>query len=343
MPPLISVIIPVYNAEKYIIRCLESISAQTYQNLEIIAVNDGSADGSLALLREYAGRDPRLRIIDRPNTGQGRARSDGVNAARGEYVSFADADDRAEPELLAKLYDACEKNAAELSCCNFCCVYDSGELSPPVLSPGVSIVDVAADMAGYLEAYLYCDEAAGMMGAFLWGKLWKREILTGNGLVFREVSEVCAEDALLIFQAIPYIKKVAIVDEILYYYYLSQNSTTRTYQADMILRWRRLVNYLEETLREFGIYERVLPAVRSRILRVFADALYIEVGQPFERQNIYAMLSDSWLRQLLRKVPLRHLPLKSKLIYFIYRLGIKPLTYRLIRADGRRLLKKRRV
>jgi len=343
MPPLISVIIPVYNAEKYIIRCLESVSAQTYRNLEIIAVNDGSVDGSHALLREYAGREPRLRIIDRPNTGQGRARSDGVNAARGEYVSFVDADDWTEPQMLAKLYDACEKNTAELSCCNFCCVSGDGERSAPILAPKVSLVDVAADRAGYLAAYLYCDEAAGMMGTFLWGKLWKRGIFTDNGLIFREVSEVGAEDALLIYEAIPHIKKVAIVDEILYYYYLSLGSAMRTYHKDAFFRWKRLFHYLEEMLRESGIYEQVLPAVKVRLLRVFAEALYAEVGQPGERRNIYAILSDSWLRRMLRRIPLNRVPLKNKLIYIIYRLGINPVTYWLIRADGRRLLKKRSV
>ena len=83
--PLVSVIIPVYNVERYLAQCLDSVSHQTYQNLEIICVNDGSRDGSLNILRRYADEDARIQVIDKANGGVSRARNDALDCARGEY------------------------------------------------------------------------------------------------------------------------------------------------------------------------------------------------------------------------------------------------------------------
>lgn len=99
--PLVSVIIPVYNVERYLAQCLDSVSHQTYQNLEIICVNDGSRDGSPDILRRYADEDARIQVIGKANGGVSRARNDALDCARGEYIMFVDSDDWGEP-------DACE-------------------------------------------------------------------------------------------------------------------------------------------------------------------------------------------------------------------------------------------
>lgn len=104
---LISVIIPVYNVEKYLRQCLESLVNQTYKKLEFICVNDGSQDNSLDILYEYAQRDERIRVINQDNRGQGVARNRGMKAARGEYIAFVDADDFVELNLFEKCAGKC--------------------------------------------------------------------------------------------------------------------------------------------------------------------------------------------------------------------------------------------
>ena len=93
MPPLVSIIIPVYNVERYLRKCLDSICGQTHRNLEILCVNDGSTDGSAAILEEYAARDKRIKIFSQKNAGQGAARNLALNHATGEWVTGVDADD----------------------------------------------------------------------------------------------------------------------------------------------------------------------------------------------------------------------------------------------------------
>ncbi len=108
--PLISVIVPVYNAEKTLKRALDSLFAQDYPNLEIIAINDGSKDDSLALLREFKERHDNLIVIDQPNGGASKARNTGLDAAKGEFVGFLDADDEYTKGYLTKLFDGIGNN-----------------------------------------------------------------------------------------------------------------------------------------------------------------------------------------------------------------------------------------
>ena len=103
MEPVVSVIIPVYNAEHYLERCLESIQRQSFRDFELILVDDGSADRSPEICREYQARDSRVQVLRQQNAGPGAARNTGLDAARGEYVTFVDSDDFAEPCMLETL------------------------------------------------------------------------------------------------------------------------------------------------------------------------------------------------------------------------------------------------
>ncbi|MFZ4396973.1 MAG: glycosyltransferase family 2 protein [Kiritimatiellia bacterium] len=108
----ISVVLPVYNGERFLAEALDSILAQTFGDFELITVNDGSTDGSLAILQTYATRDPRLRIITRPNTGVARSRNEGLAAAQGELIAWMDADDVARPERFRRQYQFLQKNGS---------------------------------------------------------------------------------------------------------------------------------------------------------------------------------------------------------------------------------------
>jgi glycosyltransferase involved in cell wall biosynthesis len=117
--PKISVIIPVYNVEKYLKRCLESVSNQTFEDFEIIAVNDGTKDNSLSILEEYAKKEKRLQIISQENQGLSAARNTGIKACKGEYIYFLDSDDAIHPQCLEIAYHFITKQKAELVCFDY--------------------------------------------------------------------------------------------------------------------------------------------------------------------------------------------------------------------------------
>ena len=125
---LVSVIIPVYNVERWIRESLDSVCEQALQDIEIICVNDGSPDRSLEILKEYATRDDRIVIIDKENEGVGAARNDGIRAARGEYVAFMDPDDKyPDPDTLKLLYDAAKEHDVLVAGGYFGCINEKSE------------------------------------------------------------------------------------------------------------------------------------------------------------------------------------------------------------------------
>ena len=111
---MITVIIPIYNVSKYLKNCLESVINQTYKNLEIICINDGSTDNSLQILKEYKERDERIIIIDKKNAGVSAARNDGIEKASGEYLFCVDGDDYIDEDFFEKFYNNAKKNDSDL-------------------------------------------------------------------------------------------------------------------------------------------------------------------------------------------------------------------------------------
>ena len=124
---LISIIVPVYKVEKYLQECVTSIQNQTYRNLEIILVDDGSPDKSGKLCNEYAKRDSRIKVIHKVNGGLSSARNAGLKIAKGEYIGFVDSDDYIRKNMYEKLLDACIQNKTEIAACNYNYVINGNE------------------------------------------------------------------------------------------------------------------------------------------------------------------------------------------------------------------------
>ena len=172
--PLVSIIVPAYNAAGCIARCVESIVSQSYQELEILLLNDGSRDDTLAICRKLAEADPRIRVIDKPNTGAADTRSCGLALARGEYIQFADSDDYLLPGCTANLVAAARRSRADLVLAPYRMMvprrdggYDTREYS--LLPAGeYSKVDYLWQLTGHAAAFYY---------GVLWNKLYRRDLI----------------------------------------------------------------------------------------------------------------------------------------------------------------------
>lgn len=170
--PLISVVVPIYNAEKFLHKCVDSILAQSYRPLEVILVDDGSTDGSPAICDAYATKDPRVRAVHQENGGVSAARNRGTQASRGDYVCYVDADDYVDADLLQRLYGGMEEGRGEISVCGVRFEDAQGGLLPPKQEP------VRAVLTGEraLETMLY----QKMFYASPWAKLIKKELAEGE-------------------------------------------------------------------------------------------------------------------------------------------------------------------
>ncbi len=126
---MISVIVPVYNVEPYLAGCLDSILSQTYRDLEILLIDDGSTDRGGTICDEYAAKDPRIRVFHTENRGLSAARNRGLDEAKGEYVGFVDSDDRIDPDMFEYLLEAAERTGADVTECGVFVEYPTGEHS----------------------------------------------------------------------------------------------------------------------------------------------------------------------------------------------------------------------
>ena len=208
---LVSVIIPIYKAEKYLPMCVDSVLNQTYQNLEVILVDDGSPDNCPAICDEYAQKDKRIRAIHQKNAGLSMARNAGLDICTGDYITFVDSDDALHIDFVARLLAACEDNSAEIAIADFkkaAVAEHLPKIAAPLENKPVRVVDGhEANMMLYRRP-----EWVRMITA--WGKLYRRKVFACERFPIIKLHE----DEALVYKLLYHCQKVALVDELLYFY-----------------------------------------------------------------------------------------------------------------------------
>lgn len=210
MNPLISIIVPIYNIETYLSRCIDSILNQTYQNMEVLLIDDGSSDGSTEICDEFAKMDERVTVIHQKNGGLSSARNCGIDASHGEYIMFVDGDDYIEPDMCEKLHFALLQNKSEIAVCSINHEMEDGEAV-------LSMNDAAPLFDGTLDREEYFLK---MLGAgywywiVAWNKLYRKEL-------FEHVQyppDKLHEDEFVIHRLIFNCTKIAVISDRLYHY-----------------------------------------------------------------------------------------------------------------------------
>lgn len=289
--PLISVIIPVYNMERYLSRCIESVISQTYNNLEIFLVNDGSTDNSLNICNNYAKKDSRIVVIDKKNGGQSTARNMALSKANGKYIGFVDSDDYISPEMYEKLYESLSKTDSDISICARTNVFENGEMTNTFILKKECVMRGKEAIKRFLT-YDAIDSAA-------WDKLFKAELF--NGIEFP--SGYICEDVVPVFTLLSKAKKIVHCGEPLYYYLQRTGSTSRSkfsektkglhiYHAQVSVLAKEKYPDLETEADYF--YLSRLPALYSIILKTGYKGEYISQIRKTMKQNINKALFNKY-------------------------------------------------
>ncbi len=219
MEDLITVIIPVYNAEKYIAECLESLINQTYKNLEIIVINDGSKDNSGTICDQYKEKDSRIQVIHKENGGVSLARNSGLEIAKGKYIAFVDGDDYLDKEYFEKMLKILKEKQVDIVLCGFNRVYDN---NIEKVTKGKSLI---MNKEEFLTDILNVQGGAGIVHS----KLWKKEVI--QGINFDKNIKI-GEDSFFCIQAVKNVNNVYVLDEALYNYRFNNESAVRKYKKD---------------------------------------------------------------------------------------------------------------
>lgn len=235
---LISVIVPVYNIEKYLPRCIDSILNQTYEKWEAIFINDGSTDNSLKILEEYKKRDERIKIIDKKNAGSGAARNDGIESSKGEYIAFLDSDDWYEKNFLEKLYNNLIENNSDVVMCNPKMTYDNISKNKKINTYFFKNIELNKNP----------EEILGILAMpVVWNKLYKKEIIIKNEIKFPNYS--FCEDVEFLYKIFLYVDKVSKIEDDLYNYYQREDSVTKKIKEEYIEQLYQVLKNIENYIK----------------------------------------------------------------------------------------------
>ena len=244
---LISVIIPVYKVEKYVEKCIQSVINQTYENLQIILVDDGSPDNCGKICDEYAKKDHRIEVIHKSNGGLSDARNKGLEIAKGEYIGFGDSDDYIEADMYEVLYNLLKQYNADVSICNFYTV-SQGKISVKNADNGIN----EYNRIEILKEILLDKN----IQSYAWNKLYKKEL-------FDEIKYPIGkkyEDIGTTFFLLEKCNKVVVTGKSEYYYINRQdsivNNVTETTITDYIELIMQRYDYIEENIKELSSYNK---------------------------------------------------------------------------------------
>lgn len=249
MHDLISVIIPVYNVEEYLCRCVDSVLDQTYRNTEILLVDDGSPDNCPAICDEYARQDARVRVLHQENKGLSGARNAGIDVAKGQWLAFVDSDDYLAPDFLERLLETCERTGSDLSVCRW--EYVRGEKIPEH-GTGETRVYTGREML----ANLYLPDGAYFVVA--WNKLYRRELFEEIRYPLGKIHE----DEATTYRIYDKVRKAAYVDRSLYGYFVTPVSITRGFnprRMDWVTAVAERIDFFEEK----GYRELMVPGLQA--------------------------------------------------------------------------------
>ena len=253
--PLISVIVPVYRVEEYLERCVKSILSQTYKNLEVILVDDGSPDQCPAICDACAEKDARVKVIHQENKGLSGARNAGIDATSGEYLAFVDSDDYVSPHFIEELYQLLQDTGCAIGQCRFSYVKGDG-----LVEEGDSAFCIYRGES--LMEQLYGPEEKATCFVVAWNKLYWAELFKETGIRYPEGR--IHEDEATTYRLFHEAKKLAFLDRALYGYYTENGGSITSVFSAKRLQW---LTAHEERIAFFkkNGYEKLLPAAYRKL------------------------------------------------------------------------------
>lgn len=317
----VSLIIPVYNVRDYLRKCLDSVAAQTYQDLEVIIVNDGSTDDSPIILQEYAVKYDHFSVYTIENRGLGGARNYGMEHASGDYVLFLDSDDYITPNCVEVLVAAAEKTGSDIVVANCCDVREDGSV-----------------LLAYKNEYKNATTSLAQEPQILfnrvcaWGKLYRRSLLEG----FAYVSRVWYEDMRLTHKLYLQANQITYVDDSLFFYVQRAGSIMNN---GNFLRNLEIVDAFEDLLgyfREQGAYETYRNELEYMVIDHIAVASISRVamatgkgrGRVIKKMRAYLKTFEG----LYRNPYVKNMPRNRKIVFWCNRCGLYWMTRLLLRT-----------
>ena len=299
---LISIIVPVYNTEKYIEQCIHSLVNQTYQDIEIIVVNDGSSDNSENIIKTLQNTDNRIHLITQENQGLSGARNTGLSASHGQYIMFVDSDDWLP-------YKREYSNNSKETCL----------FNDDYRFVDDSVIKLRRRFVGLTNKELAHPEIIDNI-VTAWGKLYRQSVI--QGIHFVDTKDIGTEDLLYNVQLFWNVKSAFYLSHVFYHYRKDDlSSLSHSYKKDLVYRWQYLYGLIEKELNEHEVTPDFYEALSNRIcfgLIGLGLNLVEDKGMKYSEKvcELRKILSMEHYRNALNRLPIHHLPAKWRPFFF---------------------------
>lgn len=317
----VSIIIPIYNTEKYLRKCIDSIINQTYKNLEIILINDGSTDNSKKICDEYKNKDDRIKVINKENSGISATRNMGLDAATGNWMIFVDSDDWVKDDMVEKLLNIAKKENAEIVQCNSYYAYEKEEIKRAAIIPNYQKrtdienikLDIISPKYDEVENNTYTSAIRAVHG-----KLYKSEILK-NKKFLEDI--FIFEDGIFLLNVLDNVKKYILVNEYLYYYRISENSISKKFSdnyLEQIDKIMKNINLHIEKQKNKIKYESVYYAMCFEMISSSMTRYFFNKNN--KNKHNMKLLKDKCEKQyknVIEKVDKKYLNSNQKILLFL--------------------------
>lgn len=312
--PMVSIVVPIYNVEKYVERCLESILNQTYKNIEVILVNDGTTDSSRVIAKSFEDRDKRFVLLDKQNGGLSSARNYGFVNCNGEYIAFIDSDDFISKDYVEKLLSAFDYQT-DVVIADYA-IYDENKkkyyLHSSMLNKN-EIISVEGKMELLNNLLL-----AGSNIMPVWKNMYRVAFLKSNNLEYASEREVYSEDVLYNLAAYHLARKIKIIDEIVYYHLIVGDSLSQGYRKTIFTMkkelYNRIISYCEK-----NIDKAIIEVYSSRKPNIIASSILILCKCDYNEaiENIRELLDDEDVKNILSLECSNISPFRHRILFCI--------------------------
>lgn len=296
----LSIVIPIFNSEKYLNKCIDSIFKYHKANIEVILINDGSTDKSLEICKQYESKYSNIVLINKKNEGQGIARNYGIKVATGDYITFVDSDDFFEDDVLDYINDYIEKQKLDFYIFNWNYVFNDKKIKN-VRNDKVQLF-YKEDMKFklFLDNMVWPNKE-NSYGSAVWAKFYNLKIIKENNIKFHSEREMFSEDLIFNLEYIEHINNVVVLDKTIYCYYQNSTSYKNKYHGDYIDKLNNIYFYFKEKgylSNEYKsrIYIRLFSYIKScfinEIMHFKYKVAYKNVKEICEKENIYNIICN---------------------------------------------------
>lgn len=344
--PLVSIIVPVYNVEQYLPQCLDSIVNQTYENIEVICVNDGSPDNSIKILEDYASRDSRIKVVSQKNQGVSRARNLAHQYVNGEYIIYVDGDDWLDVNTCEISVEKAIESSADVVMWSYISEFKNRSDKKIIFDNERIFYKTEVKQMlhrrfiGLSGSELAHPEQADSLCP-VWGKMYKSSIILQSNVKFVDLDKIGTyEDGLLNLEVFQYVHKAVYLPMSLYHYRKTNSeSQTSKYRPRLIEQWQNLFDKMQQYIGENGLSEEYEDALYNRIalsiLGLGLNILSSDLSAKKKKKLIKEIITSDRYKEAYKKLEFKYFPIHWKLFYSFAKSGNATGVYSLLKIIRR--------